>query len=519
MPYDRGVCNISIITLLYTVTMILPSVLGVLCVAILPLRAEMLAVAHAPLASLMGSQIQLLIENRFRIQPNGSVIDPTTSKPVPSDELPFLLQSLEGRKRLQVLLQLDLILNKSEGEKHLTFEERESMRAILHANWSLFNLETRKNFRRYFSLEELESLDLIPLPKARLPEPELRDREAAPIATPPAPAVVVQPAPVPDAPVVQPTPMAAVPVAPAAVIPSVVVAPPIPPITIVAQPAPIPAAPAAAITPAVVVPPAPAVAVVAQPAPLVIAPPPPPAAPVRSLAMRTISNEEFELFLKDAPYNKDVKALLRLIAAKAPFARLRVINDLMFAIPQITLDSERCGLQAYSRLVMDSPEKISITLNQGVFVHHKRVLFFNGVATILPLSAKAPEGSQKVLYSTEQQAGSLLAELLRLDSRLRGWDSSPYAVESAARAAQALFYDVVAREAGNDSFLQGEMKSSYRLWRDWPIEYRDWLVDSLAAAHGEAMSRMDPKGQSVVAESVEAERRIRQERQPHALQD
>ena len=509
--------------------MICPSAIGVLCLAVLPLRAEMPTASiglgasqtatHAQITPLMERQAKLLLENQFKIQPDGSVIDPATSRPVAQDQLPFLIQSLEGRKRLRVFLELDIILNKSQGEKHLTSEERESIRAILRENWPLFSLETRKNFRRYFSLEELESLDFVPLPQARIPEPELRDGETAPLPAaasapipsdvPPAvipPAVVTPPTP-PVAPAIQPAPIPVPPAAPPAVIPPTIVAPAPPPVAPVAQPAPIqapPAAPPATIPPAVVAPPT----------------PPLPAAP-RTLPLRMVSAEEFARFLVDAPYNRDVKAMLRLIAAKASFARLRVINDIISAIPQIALDADRCGAQPYSRLAAESPETTIIALNPGVIAHQKRLLLFKGAATILPLSAKAPEGSQKILFSIEQEAGSLLAELMRLDARLRGWDTSSYAAETTALTAQWLFYDALAREAGNDGFLQGDMRTSYRLWRDQPAEYRDWLVNSLSAAQGEALNpgRMDPKAQAVLAEAVEAERRLRQERESHAAQD
>ena len=124
-------------------------------------------------------------------------------------------------------------------------------------------------------------------------------------------------------------------------------------------------------------------------------------------------------------------------------------------------------------------------------------------------------------FKNRAEAGSLLAELMRLDARLRGWDTSSYAAETTALTAQWLFYDALAREAGNDGFLQGDMLTSYRLWRDQPAEYRDWLVNSLSAAQGEALNpgRMDPKAQAVLAEAVEAERRLRQERESHAAQD
>ncbi|MDD5629562.1 MAG: hypothetical protein PHU21_10895 [Elusimicrobia bacterium] len=513
-------------------------------------------------------QAQLLLQNKYQIREDGAVLAPADFQPVARADMPFVIQRLEGGQRLKALLQINIILNRSEGEKKLTLEERESIRKIVKDNWAVFNRKTRKNFRSYFTLQELELMDLVPLPKEVLAEPELKDQEAPivpteeaplPAPAPAAPAVSEIPqAPagrtsLPPAPAAAPKPAVAAPVvvaaptsgsAPAVIVPAA----PVPAAPAAAAPATAPAAapkpavaaPAAAPQPATApapapapAPPAPAVvapvpAVVAATAAAVPPPAPPPAAFVpgsgAELPLGEVTAAAFEKFLEEAPYGREVKALLRLISERASFARNRVLNDVMADLPRIVIDPDQAGDRTYSRLIVGADGSPAIALNDGVVLVEKSRLFFGKTTAVLPRSAKvyseaglsvpalqalqaeaAPQrqesgpwgeasvyadGSRRASFTPEAQAGALLAELIRLDSRLRAWDASPYAVEFAARTAQWLFYDALASARGNDAFLDPPRRAAYRQWLAQPAAYHDMLILELSAGRN---GTVDPR--------------------------
>ncbi|MCX5797214.1 MAG: hypothetical protein NTY77_17120, partial [Elusimicrobia bacterium] len=227
------------------------------------------------------AQTQLLLQNKYQIREDGTVTAADGSQPMARGDMPFVIQRLESGQRLKALLQINLILNRSEGEKNLTAEERESIRKIVKESWRLFTLKTRKTFRSYFSLQELEVMDLAPLPQASMEEPALRDQEGimAPVAAAPAvPPAAAAPA------VVAPAAVAVPPVAaaPAVVAPAAVAAPPVVAAPAVVAPAAV-AAPPVAAAPAVVAPAAvaapPVAAAPAVMAPAAVAAPPVAAAP------------------------------------------------------------------------------------------------------------------------------------------------------------------------------------------------------------------------------------------------
>lgn len=151
---------------------------------------------------------ELLLETGYVFRDDGKVWDKIADNAVRFDEMSYLLSRLAGARRLKALLELNLILNRSEGEKKLTDAERESVRNILRKHWGVFGIGTRKDFRSYFSVQELtEELDKIP-PRfdrgsamlMRDPDPSAAppaDRVAAPISvTAPPPAVTYAPVPV-----------------------------------------------------------------------------------------------------------------------------------------------------------------------------------------------------------------------------------------------------------------------------------------------------------------------------------
>ena len=240
--------------------------------------------------------------------------------------------------------------------------------------------------------------------------------------------------------------------------------------------------------------------------------------------MVEVTAAAFEKFLTEAPYGREVKALLRLISENAPFARNRVLNDVLSALPQIVIDPDRAGGRTYSRL-QPAPDAVPlIALNNGVVMTEKSRFFFGTTTTLLPRSAKtyveaglpAPalqalqaeavaqkresgpwgdtavyaDGSRRASFTPEAQAGELLADLVRLDSRLRGWDASAYAVEVVARTAQWLFYGALDSARKSDAFLDPLLRITYRQWLGQPAAYHDGLLLGLSAGRN---GTVDPR--------------------------
>lgn len=153
---------------------------------------------------------ELLVETGYVIREDGKVWDKIADNAVRLDEMSYLLSRLAGARRLKALLELNLILNRSDGEKKLTDAERETVRKLLRKHWPVFGVGTRKDFRSYFSVQELtEELDKIPPRFDRGSAMLMRDPDpatapsaamvAAPISvTAPPPAATYAPVPVPS---------------------------------------------------------------------------------------------------------------------------------------------------------------------------------------------------------------------------------------------------------------------------------------------------------------------------------
>jgi hypothetical protein len=495
-------------------------------------------------------QLKLLKESNFLLQNDGTVRHPSNSESIGRGELPYLLQRLESSQRLKALLKLNIILNKSEGEKNLTPSERESIREVVRENWPLLAYSTRKDFKSYFSLQELEQMDAElppasisawPMKDPFIPEPALTSEAPAPAPAAPEPAQA-------------PALVAANTILPAVLMPAHI---PTPTLTIPPAAAPVPAedlgvlkpwnpsqaavAPAAVATPVTILPPPPSPApetpaagfIFGQgpaPVPPVLPAPPvevPPTlmetpsaapAPRPTPGLEEITTPDLEKFLLQAPYGRDAKAMIRLISEHTPApARARALNTLRFSLPQVSLDPQRAGRALRSRLEQAPADgqSPSIILRPAVTIHERKRLFLPTLETLLPDSAKgfeeaglpapalkalsreAPsqeektqwgqtrtfeDGSRRVTFTLEQQAGLLLAELLRLDISLRGQNASPYNTEIFARTAQMIFYARLQAALSNDRFLDPELRLDLRRWLDHPSEYRDHLVHTLNPA-------------------------------------
>jgi hypothetical protein len=150
----------------------------------------------------------LLSKNKYDLRADGTVWSPDGTVAVSQAEMPFLLHRLESAQRLKALLQLDMLLSNSDGEKYLTPVERENLRNIVRENWPFFTLGTRKDFRHFFSLQELEGMNRDPAPTDSAtaltmsdPEPQDYSESELPPALKPVPMPRLLPAPLPPQPV------------------------------------------------------------------------------------------------------------------------------------------------------------------------------------------------------------------------------------------------------------------------------------------------------------------------------
>ncbi len=537
--------------------------LAVFCLALVlcpsrPLAAEAEPPYDAKSAPLSARQSLLLSKNGYQARQDGSLWLQGGSKPVSRSEMPFLLQRLESGQRLKALLELQLILSRSAGEKRLTPAEREEIRRIVRENWPFFLLGTRKDFKSYFALEELAQMNKDPAPNEGVLIPQLADLEPVELPETGPPPSLASASPSFQAPgarlpaLLEPLKLRAVAAAPQA-------APPVPraggPLpqepTLTAQ------APEAASAPKALPPSeeaaqrAPEAA--SQP-PQAAATPPPQAPEVPEAALppppREISQAEFEKFLLEAPYRREVKSLLRLISAHAPApARNRALGVVMSHYPQVLHDSSRAEGDGRGTLLVqeDSSGQKSylIVLSPGPLLHLRKKLFSRttvllpetpGLYASLHLPPPALEAargtavavkqetgpwgetrlysddSRRGSFSPQQQAGTLLLNLLRLEAKLRGWEAWPYAREVYARTAQWLFHASLQEER----FLDPQTRQAYRLWLQDPAEYRDHLVHALSSGRARLL---DPRraGAPASCEDGLAEQELREGLKKDAL--
>lgn len=91
------------------------------------------------------------------------------------------------------------------------------------------------------------------------------------------------------------------------------------------------------------------------------------------------------------------------------------------------------------------------------------------------------DGSQRLRFSREQMAGSLLRELLALDAWLRGETDDPYRLELRLRSAQFRFYSKLKSETGQMPVLDLDLLAEYGEWLTRPLDHMDYVLQSLAS--------------------------------------
>ena len=273
--------------------------------------------------------------------------------------------------------------------------------------------------------------------------------------------------------------------------------------------------PAAAAVPAAAAPPA---APAPVPVPITAAPvsavqSEPAASPIPSLAIPSetvaLDTHAFASFLETAPYGRDAKPLLTLLAlhAREP-ERTAALGIVLEHLPHITLDSTRCGARARHALLNTGPQRRQIALNDLPLLVERRHLLTKTAAWLpdspqyysdraMPpprldaLSREAlcekeertdrgltriyKDGSMRLRLSQEQLASELLVALLDLEAGLRGWEPGLH-VRLRSEAARFRFLRSYAKDTGNSPDLDRELRSGLREWIERPEDRIDLLL-------------------------------------------
>ncbi len=395
----------------------------------------------------------LLTSGGYDLRPDGKVWDDVADQPVSSSDMPELLTRLAGARRLKTLIQLDQIFTRYDNPRDLSDDDRQAVRRLARDAWAVFSLSQRNDYRSYFTPQELETLDQIPVYSAPglpdLPEPGVSITAAPPAAST---AAVVSTATTAVSLATAPASVAAAPVSAAAAPVSVTAAPPIasasPPAASAAAAA-LSAAKAAAsaVRPALVAAPPPAAAARVQPtskvvflpftvpsgststavAPKVVianpgsikawtAParstaavhvavsssaaavavsstPAPAAAPPPPPPPATVTANDYDKFVADGPYSRDAKDLLSLVGKRAPDFCLPLLRrTVVSSMVQVVIDGRHLGssLRAAAVPAADPSAPPMIALSPGpVFVERRSGFFSPRHALLLPESAQA----------------------------------------------------------------------------------------------------------------------------------
>ncbi|MBI5245188.1 MAG: hypothetical protein HY922_16115 [Elusimicrobia bacterium] len=489
----------------------------------------------------------LLTQSGYRIE-DSRIYSSSSTEPVGRVDLSYILENLRSRRRLKALLELEMIFNRN-FNRELPSNEREAVRRIAREHWALFPRSTREQMKPYFYLHELEQMSgemsIGPAAQAAVPsavaaQPTAVSTVSAPSISPfaamapllplgvaqQAKSAPAEPTPVPAQPAaVLPTPAPGViepaavppapvpsPVQPAAAPPASIPAPAIAPTSVPVEPAPAPVQPAA---------------VLPDPVPAPVQPAAAPAAPAPAFAAApqftyrepvSFSSEAFLAYIETAPYGRDVKPLLQLLAAYGRDPERRIALGLVQGLmPHIVLDSIQAGASARG-VRAPAPGKLEIALNDGPVLLRRRKLFSTRTI-LLPDSpqfyrerglaqrtqaafvrenaseSEADEdegrtriyrdGSRRLRLSQEQLAGELLAALLDADALLRGWKPDLHA-RLRSETARFRFYRALAKETEKEPALDRNLSAAYREWLERPEDFIDFMFQTWGLAQNKA---------------------------------
>ena len=244
-----------------------------------------------------------------------------------------------------------------------------------------------------------------------------------------------------------------------------------------------------------------------------IAPPQPKEIPVE---YPEIDSASFSKFLETAPYSKEIKPLLSLIAKhlREP-ERKAAIGILATTMPQIIIDSRKAGESARASIGRiqrgASFARTQVALHDGPVLTTEKSLFSSNRAFFMPddsnfyaargKSMPAQEaysrdsvsvrnvkgewgttrlykdGSTRVKRSEHAIAGALLNALMRIDGDLRGWVDD-YHNRLRAEAVEFRFYRSIKADTEKEPELDPELSARYHEWFHRPEDYLDLHLNS-----------------------------------------
>jgi len=131
--------------------------------------------------TLCDTDFLLLTRAGYSLNADGKVYAKDSKEPLPESDFQFVLEEIRSKQRLKALLQINLILTKSNYSDAVSQNDREALRAIGKENWPLLSRHSREQLQAYFTTREVYEMDLrlpkvpdfvqgqLPLP----PEPKL----------------------------------------------------------------------------------------------------------------------------------------------------------------------------------------------------------------------------------------------------------------------------------------------------------------------------------------------------------
>lgn len=109
--------------------------------------------------SVAAKDLGLLESSGYRFEEDGRLFEPGVKSPVINTDYYYILEDLRSHSRLKALLELNLVLSRSDYGRRLSAEDRKEIRRIGKESWWLLSKRTRKQVGKQFSETEIWKLD------------------------------------------------------------------------------------------------------------------------------------------------------------------------------------------------------------------------------------------------------------------------------------------------------------------------------------------------------------------------
>ncbi|MEE8425596.1 MAG: hypothetical protein V3S11_07185, partial [Elusimicrobiota bacterium] len=109
--------------------------------------------------SVAAKDLGLLESSGYRFEEDGRLFEPGSKSAVNNTDYYYILEDLRSRNRLRALLELNLVLSRSDYGRRLSAEDRREIRRIGLESWWLLSKRTRKQIKKHFSETEIWKLN------------------------------------------------------------------------------------------------------------------------------------------------------------------------------------------------------------------------------------------------------------------------------------------------------------------------------------------------------------------------